>query len=452
MHPNDPDWIAPRSGQDWRDDDVQRAVDWLKRFVPSADMDARLDTACATLLAAQLRWRDGEVADPFDPNDIAAWFILQGETFATDRRLWVPGEAARIIPFLTRLGKELDTLKTVPGVEARAARMMTTERRQPEGAIFELLVALAYKRRGWTTVEFVPEEPGGRRTPDIHVAQTRRRWAVECKRMMPSQYARRERELGRALANPVHALSLELGRSLVVEVVYKQELSAVPPSYLSDVVRDAANGRAVGTWDDSISAGQVRDVEWALARRILSHDDVYFGSSRMIEIIVGRYRHDADHSFAAKWRPAAKRPFYAEAVYQASAVSWWSISQASHRQKARHFRSVLANAEGQLPADRPGVIHVGVESQGDDHVDALRHIRNFVQAHTFSPTNSRLRWVYGNYFVPEVTTRKDECWAITETMAPYRIGNHRTRWPLPGHMLISPEDEGREGMHWDGLA
>ena len=55
-----------------------------------------------------------------------------------------------------------------------------------------------------------------------------------------------------------------------------------------------------------------------------------------------------------------------------------------------------------------------------------------------------------NYFVPEATTRKDECWAITETMVPYKIGTHRTRWPLPGHMLVSPEGEGRQGVHWDG--
>lgn len=446
---NDPNWTAPRIGHDWRDDDVLRAVDWLKSFVPSRTMEARLDRARETLLAARQSWADGDEADAFDPADSAAWFLLQGETFATDRRLWVPEEMVRTVPYLTRLGKELDLLRSIPGADVRAERLMNSEKRQPESGIYELLVALAYKRRGWTKVEFVPEMPGSRRTPDLHVARPGSRWAVECKRLMVSKYEQQERATGRALAANIHALSLDLGRSLVVEVAYRCELSEVPAAYLFERVRDAVSGRHAGTWDDQISVGLAREVDWSLARRVLARDDVYFGSSRMIELVVGRYAHDADHSFRAKWRPAPKRPFYAEALYQASVVSWWSFSPAAQLKKARHFRSVLANAEGQLPADRPGVIHVGVETRSGSDVDALRHIRNFVEARTFTPAASRLRWVYGNYFVPEVTTRRDESWALTETMAPYRIGSHSTRWPLPGHMLLSPEDEAREGVHWD---
>lgn len=445
----DPGWTAPEVGHDWRDEDVLRAVQWLKSFVPANAIEARLDRARETLLAARAYWAKGEEADPFDQADVAAWILLQCETFATDRRFWVPEEMVRTVPYLTRIGKELDFLQSIPGADIRAERLMTTEKRQPESGIYELLVALAYKRRGWTKVEFVPEMPGSRRTPDLYVARPRSRWAVECKRLMPSNYERQERATGKRLAANVHALSLQLRRSLVVEVGYKCELSDVPPEYLVDRVRDAISGRRGGRWDDPISVGLARDVNWTLARRVLARDDVYFGSSRMIELIVGRYAHDADHSFRAKWSPAPERPTYAQSVHQASVVSWWSLSSASQFRKARHFRSTLANAEGQLPADRPGVIHVGVESRSGVGVDALRHIRNLIEARRFAPSASRLRWVYGNYFVPEVTTRRDETWALIETMAPYRIGHHSTKWPLPGHMLLSPEDETREGVHWD---
>jgi hypothetical protein len=68
-----------------------------------------------------------------------------------------------------------------------------------------------------------------------------------------------------------------------------------------------------------------------------------------------------------------------------------------------------------------------------------------MQARKFAPATSRLRWVYANYFVPEATTREDETWAITETMVPYKIGHHRTHWPLPGHMLLSPEHGSESG-------
>jgi hypothetical protein len=67
----------------------------------------------------------------------------------------------------------------------------------------------------------------------------------------------------------------------------------------------------------------------------------------------------------------------------------------------------------------------------------------------FDAGDTRLRWVYGEYFAPEVTTRSDESWAIEETSASYRIGRHRTPEPLPFHMLLTPEDKINHGVHWD---
>ncbi len=355
----------------------------------------------------------------------------------------------RVVPFLTRLGKELPLLMSVRGVEDRAARMMLSERRQPDGGLFELLVALAYRRGGWSRVEFVPETPGRGRTPDMHIFQRTRRWAVECKHLMPSRYAAREKVRGEELARPIHALSLETEKSIIVEVKYKVELIDVPDDYLVGHVRTATHGHTFNPWDDQIATGRVRPVNWKLARKVLAKDYVYASGSRIIELLTCHYQHDADHSIAAKWRPASDRPAYADAVYQASVVTWRSFSKAAVLKKARHFRSILANAEDQLPPDRPGVVHIGVESYAGNDVDFARHIANTLEVSDFEPRNSRLRWVYGNYFVPEATTRRDESWAIAETMVPYKIGSHRTQSPLPGHMLVSPEGVGRRGAHWD---
>jgi len=170
----------------------------------------------------------------------------------------------------------------------------------------------------------------------------------------------------------------------------------------------------------------------------------------MIELLVGQYDHQSDHSISAKWRPVDHNLTYTDAIYHASIVSWRCVSPVAISKKARHFKSVMSNAERQLPSDRPGVIHIGVESYSGAQVDFSRHVANMLETRFFKPRNSRLRWVYGNYFVPEATTRHDESWAITETMVPYKVGSHRTEWPLPGHLLVSPENGGRPGVHWDG--
>ena len=333
-----PDWVAPRVGHDWRDDELMLAVAWLKSFVPRIDMERRLDAAKAYLADAQERTREGVQAPLYDPADTAAWYILQAETFATNRALWTPEGMMRVVPFLTRIGKELPLLLSVKDVEKRAARIVLADRRQPDSGIYELLVALAYRRGGWSRVEFVPETPGHGRTPDLYVFRPRSQWAVECKRLTPSPYAAREKTRGMKLAAPVHALSVELNESIVIEVQYNIELADVPDDYLVAPVRSAIERRSLSPWNDEIASGCVRPVNWTLTRKVLAKDYVYFGGSRMIELLAGQYVHDADHSMAAKWRPSSLRPEYADAVYQASVVTWWSVSPEAVRQKARHFR------------------------------------------------------------------------------------------------------------------
>jgi hypothetical protein len=84
----DPDWTAPRVGYDWRDDELMLAVTWLKSFVPHREVERRIDGAKAYLAAPREQMREGVQAPLFDPTDTAAWYILQAETFATDRLHW----------------------------------------------------------------------------------------------------------------------------------------------------------------------------------------------------------------------------------------------------------------------------------------------------------------------------------------------------------------------------
>lgn len=201
-------------------------------------------------------------------------------------------------------------------------------------------------------------------------------------------------------------------------------------------------------WDDAVSAGRLTPPNWRLVREVMDRDDVYYGSSRMIELASGRYDDQADHSFSGRWRPAEGRPFYASTLYHCSVVTWISTARQAQLLKAQHFRRLIADAEGQLPDDRPGVVHVGFETMNGRASERLRHLRNVVEARLYTPRNPRFRWVYGNYFAPERTTARMETWALNESMVPYRIDRHRTAWPLPDHMLVSDEDESQPGMHF----
>jgi hypothetical protein len=407
-------------------------------------MDATRDR----FLTARALWAKGEPTTFYDPRDTAAWYIFQANAFADDRMNWVPAEAVRMVPTFTRIGEELTTILSIPGAETRAARLMNGDRSQPDGGLFELLVALAYRRNGWET-EFAPERPGVARTHDIDVRKGRRRWAVECKRMDRSSYDAREKTRGEELARPVHSLALAANRSIFLNIAFDAELDSLPDDYLARRVTAFLDGTGANLWTDDQGMGTIREIDWSLARKVLAIDDVYYGSSRMIELLVGHYDHDFAHSMAAKWRPGRERPLWASAVYQASVVRWRSHSSEAVKKKARHFRTTVANAAKQLPLDCPGVVHVGVETWSGGNVDGLRHFRNKLEMVLFEPGATRLRWVYGEYFAPEVSTRSDESWALEETSASYRIGQHRTPEPLPDHMLLTPEANINHGVHWD---
>lgn len=444
-----PLWIAPRTGQDWICDDTKRAVEWLRSFVPEVEMAKRLQHCQRTYLENRERWEDGQDVEIFDKKDEMAWFIFQAETYAIGREFWVPDEAARIVPYLQKIGRDLNHLKRVVGGETRAERLMTSDRSQPEGGIYELLVAGAYMRHGWSTVEFVDETPGRGRTPDLHVSKPGTRWAVECKRIMRSGYAAREEKAGKLLASKVHELSENCGQSFVLDVRFHEELDAYHEAYLKDRIEEFLPINGTVENSDGRTDIRLRPVQWDLVRSIMSSDFIYIGSTRMMEIISGQHEHGASHSLNVKCRRAESKPSYADVIYHASLVNWASFSRAAQRAKADHFKRKIANAEGQLPDDCPGVVHIGMESLGHQMIDQRRHLQNHLIAREFTASKSRLRWIYGNYFQVEVTTRQDESCAMEESMAPYRIGKHRTKEPLPGHLLVADDQVAIEGLHWN---
>jgi len=444
--PAPPLWIAPRDNQDWRDEDTLNFLGWLEEHVYRSSWRRRLDAARATLLAAKDSWAAGERVSVFNPVDKIAFYAFQARAYAAGRKDWFEPEAFRIVPITRRLGQMLPLLRTIEGIDDRVARMLTTGRRQPDDALYELLVAGAYAVRGWKVV-FQPEQPGVQQTPDLYVSRGRSRWAAECKRVGRGEYAAGEAEEGRRLAAPVHAMAADRGRSIVVIAEYNVELAEVPEDYLLRHL-DALEWRGDPIdWDDELGRGVAWNVIWGPLTHVLRHDDILFGSSRMIELAAGTYLPYADHDMQGRWTASQTHPFHAANVQQLSLVSWLSGSSEAARRKARHFKGVVGRASRQLPGDRPGVVHVGYETGGASPADTLRHMLNVLEISSFNPGESRLRWVYANYMSPEHTTAENESAALRESTAFYKVGRHATADPLPGHFLFGDDDEGTAGWH-----
>lgn len=71
---------------------------------------------------------------------------------------------SRVVPIIMAIGRNLELLRDVEGIDERVRRLVGPERRQPNGALFEFLVAAAYRRAG-AKVVFLPERPGQGKEP-----------------------------------------------------------------------------------------------------------------------------------------------------------------------------------------------------------------------------------------------------------------------------------------------
>jgi len=442
-------WVAQRHGQDWRDESVLAAIDWLTAQVREEEWRRRIDTVDAQFQAAKAEWALGHRVSLFDSHDAIAWYVHQARCYAdpVHRPDFLEPEGYRIAPLFRRLGQLLPHLGAIDGAEERAARLMTEGKSQPDDGAYELLVAGAYKARGWERVEFVAEMPGVSKRPDFYADHGTLHWAIECKRAGRSGYARDERAAGERMAALAHEVSGAARRPVIVMARFAVELLSVPENYLAEKVERFLDSRKPYEWNDDSSRGAVVDVIWQPLLKILLTDDIYFGSSRMIQLLLGRYEPSADFSVAGDWIPATGRPFHATAVNHLSVVTWTSMSMEAARRKAQHFRGIIGRASDQLPGDRPGVVHVGYEAIGGNSVDGLRHRLNAREMRRFEAKESQLRGAYGNFFMPEHVTARNESSALSETTAWYPIWTGRAKEPLPGHLLFSDED-GNKGSHF----
>lgn len=443
-----PLWIAPRNGQDWIDQPILDAITWFRSLIEKREWNSRMEAVQSFFEDALPRWTQGERVPFYDERDAVFWYLHQANAFAQDRRHYFAPDGFRIAPVMHRIGQLLPHLTQVEGVNDRIETLLKGGRKTPDAGLYEILVAGAYKSRDWSKVAFVPEQIGVSKTPDLVVSGNRRRWAVECKRVNQSGYEKQERACAEALASPVHELARRLGRRLIVDVKYLRELRDYPvDTLLRHVERYLENPSERFVLQEGQLIAHIRDADWRMLDAVIAHDYIFYGASRMIELIKGSYDLSFDHSFSADWTPGERMPFHADRVHHASIVSWQSGSKEAATAKAVHFRSTVGRAVPQLTLDCPSVVHVGYEALSGSSEDERRHVLNEMQTRKFRAEGSRLRYVYANYLRPEHANARMESWAVSETTAYYPIGKHRTPQPLPHHLLLEDGD-GTPGNHW----
>ena len=221
--------------------------------------------------------------------DKAGWYLMLAEAYVDHIADYEPGQGSRVIPLFKALGRDFDLLMDIEGVEERARRMLTSERKQPDAILFELLLALSYRRDGWSVVRFIEESKGGHKTPDIQVFAPKRMWSIECKRIDRSQYSKDERDQFWRLWR--HAMPrLEAYQpNLYFDFNFRCELKDVLDDYIDKLAERLVRRSEPIDIEDEWASGKVRALDLSLLQRVLETDVVMKASPRLFQLLVGSY-------------------------------------------------------------------------------------------------------------------------------------------------------------------
>lgn len=124
--------------ESWPDyPDLRRAVDWFKAFLSPSEWQARRDAAYVRFYGSVLGLSAGDAKGRFfDDTDTFGWYLFLADAFLDHAWNYEPMFGSRVVPLFAAIGRDLELLKSVDGLDERIKRLVGPERRQPNGGIF----------------------------------------------------------------------------------------------------------------------------------------------------------------------------------------------------------------------------------------------------------------------------------------------------------------------------
>jgi hypothetical protein len=318
--------------------------------------------------------------------------------------------------------------------------------------LFELLIALIWKRNGWE-VEFLEEAPPAKR-PDLRAIRGTDEWFIECKRLSKSsEYSEKERDKWLAMWSPFRDFLAKERIPFVFDIVFHVELHTLPDSYLLNelagkirFVHQACKVVSNEVWDVD-----VWQVDLPHIHEHLEKYSVRYPSDQLHELIGGH--RDPNKGFTAIVKGRVERlgegrgnnRFLDELEFAAGAFRSCDAPRAIE-QKARDIRHHLADAVRQLPDNAKGAVHVGLETLDGAIVEEERYRRITQSVYKFDARGKNLEWVYCHLF--QAYSPPEEMWVMDETV--YYFGRTPgSKQPLRKKSAVVPDDgDSPGGVHW----
>jgi hypothetical protein len=444
--------------QNLKSPEIRRALNWFLDFMDPDEWQRRKEAIEQHLESTLLPHRSREDATTLEPisiiTDRIGWYLYLVEMALTNVVKYEPIQGSRVLPLFARLGTDFEQMTSIQGIEERIGRILWGEAANPDSGLFEILIALLWKRNGWPEVEFIPESPSGK-TPDLRAVSAEAEWVIECKRLSKSSgYSQQEREKWLRMWRPVSDFLVSRRMPLVLDIEFHVELDALPDDFIIEqlagklpLVLPPCTLIENEQWRVSVS-----HVDLEAAQQHLSLNYVKYPSDQLNELIAGR--RDPNRGFTyvvggevVRIGEGRGNNRFLKTMEFAAGAFWDCDAERAIERKARDIRKHLAEAVQQLPKDEHSVIHVGLETLDGVLVEAERYQRILRTVRRFSPSGKDLRWVYCHLYQSYAPPEK--AWVIDETIYYFSHVDHAGEPPLTHLGTMLPRDDpGGSGVHW----
>lgn len=395
------------------DKDVAIGLEWLGQMQGDNNkFQTRLQSAQHNYICVT---NDAEFfGKDFDINlygkDIVASFFAQAKSLLDNRRAYDISIASHIIPWVKQLGRNCHLINDIPGARERAKRMLDEEKVHPDTALFELVIAGNYADKGYH-VEFIPEQKGIAKTPDLKYFDNKdQAFYIECKRLQKGKYETDERGLHNKLINLTGALNILETFNIWLDVTYNSELKDIPDDYIYGHLKNFNN--RYYAWDDFHGRGIVKAINLNKVHEdILKNGSVMF-STKFARLMKGAALRDEYYNIYARAKPDNRDPRFIEFVEQASLVTWRCINPTSFESRSKHVTSLLKTIDDQLLTYGPGIAHIAIDVDIQGDVADKRRQKNDEAISRFAPRSNLCRTMV-HYMVPRID--EDSAWMVDET-------------------------------------
>jgi hypothetical protein len=386
--------------------------------------------------------------------DEIGWYLFLCQQTIDDPLCVESSQQQRILPFFAGIGERIEYATKVTGLDRKIKETLTKYKTAPDGAIFEILVALSYASKGWE-VELLKEAPPTK-TPDMVVRKNSKELFVECKRLeRRTDYSENERNEALRLWDAAVPVLIANRQWVWLKTVFHVELFKLPTDFIANILQKALPIESTESLihDNSDATIYARLIDKMAVNHHLENFMVKEPAPMLNNLLGGDWAPENSEVSVVyvakrgemKGCEAAVLGTYVEEIAWASGMTRKFDSDESIEKKARDITKLLSDAVKQVPSDKPSVIHVAAETLEGRDVELRRTEKVMTKIPTFV-TDKPVLGVRFHRF--QSNSRINMLYEFDETVEKFQVNGSLLR-DIPSRVVVPDGIPMVKGRHWE---